>query len=93
MFDTLEPTKQPVDRRLPLLMYGTYCVAGLAGVIISVSRYRLSQPIRLVLYGLMFCLSLVWLVGTLKTRTSLTSQSRYRFMVLVLLLLAVSLFR
>jgi hypothetical protein len=50
MFETVEP----VARRWPLLMYGTYCFAGLAFVVISVSRHGFSQPVRLVLSGVMF---------------------------------------
>jgi hypothetical protein len=89
MFETLEPADQPVARRWPLLMYGTYCFAGLAFVVISVSRHGFSQPVRLVLSGAMFALSLTWFVAALKSGTPLTTRNvKYRFMILVLLLMA-----
>ena len=92
MFETLEPVAQPIARRWPLFMYGTYCFAGLAFVFLSVSRHGLSQPMRLILSGAMFCLSLMWLVDTLKSGTELSSRdARYRGIILIGLLLALNL--
>ena len=66
MFEALQPVDRPVARKWPLLMYGTYGFVGLAFVIIGLSKHGLSQPAHLVLSCLMFCLSLIWLVATLK---------------------------
>jgi hypothetical protein len=92
MFETLEPAEQPLARRWPLFMYGIYCFAGLAFVVLSVRRHGLSQPMRLTLSGAMFCLSLMWLVDTVRSGTALTNRdARYRGIILIALLLALNL--
>jgi hypothetical protein len=98
VFETLErPDEEPVRRRWLLLMYGTYCLGGLLFVILGVRRHGLSQPAHLALSCLMFFLSLMWLVTTLRAETPLNSRKAgFRNIILVLLLMALnslSLFR
>jgi hypothetical protein len=88
MFETYE---RPVARVWPIFMYGTYCLAGLGFVALSVSRHGLAQPARLVLSGLIFCLALIWLVATLRTSTPPTSGNvGQRGIILLGLLMALS---
>lgn len=92
MFETLQPVDRPVARGWALFMYGSYSLLGLAFVVISLSRHGLSHPTRLILSGVMFSLSLIWLVATLKARTPLTIRSiGYRPIVLLILLEALNL--
>lgn len=87
MFETLEPPEQPVARRWPLSMYGIYCLAGLVFVVLGVRRHGLSHPADLALCFVMFSLSLMWFVSTLKSATPVSSRkARFRNVVLVLLL-------
>lgn len=75
MFETLEPSEQPVKYRwLLLVFYGTYCLAGLLSGTLSVRRHGLSQPAHLALSCALFFLSLMWLVATLRSGTSLSSR-------------------
>jgi hypothetical protein len=72
-------------------MYGTYCLAGLVFVILGVRRHGLSQPVHLALSCVMFSLSLMWLVATLKSGTPLTSRKAgFRNAILLLLLTALN---
>lgn len=89
MFETLEPAEQPVARRWPLLMYGTYCFAGIVFVILGVRRHGLSEPAHLALSSVMFFLSLMWFITTLKSGTPVTNRKYgFRTMILLLLLMA-----
>lgn len=91
MFETLEPPEQSVGRRWALLMYGTYCLVALVFVILGVRRHGLSQPAHLALSCVMFFLSLMWLVTTLRAETPLNGRkARFRNMILVLLLMALN---
>ena len=71
MFETLEPPEQLVARRWPLLMYGTYSLAGLVFLIVGIRRHGFSHPFALAIAAVMFILSVVWLVTALiKTELS-----------------------
>ena len=86
MFETLEPPEQLVARRWPLLMYGTYCLAGLVFVVLGVRRHGFSQPYSLAIGAVMFVLSLVWFVTTLRSKSPLSSR-RFGIHNIVLLVL------
>jgi hypothetical protein len=88
MFETLEPPEQIVALRWPLLMYGTYGLGGLVFVILGVRRHGFSQPISLAISCVMFCLSLTWLVTTLRSGSPPSHRFRFRNIILVLLLMA-----
>ena len=89
MFDTLEPPEQIVARRWPLLMYGTYALAGLLFAIVGVRKHGLSQPFSLAIACVVFFLSLTWLVLTLKSESPLTNRKfSVRNIILILLLMA-----
>ena len=90
MFETLEPPEQFVARRWLLLMYGTYCLGGLGFVFLDVRRHGFTPPVHLSFSCVMFSLSLMWLVTTLKSGTPVTSRkAEFRNMALLLLLAAV----
>jgi hypothetical protein len=75
MFETLEPCERPVQYRWLLLMfYGTYCFLGLVSSAVSVRRHGLSQPVQLALSCVLFFLSLLWLVDTLRSGASLSDR-------------------
>jgi hypothetical protein len=90
MFETLEPPEQLVARRWPLLMYGTYSLAGLVFFALGVRRHGFSQPFSLVIAAAMLVLSLVWFVTILKSRSPLTSRrfGIHNIILLVVLLMA-----
>jgi hypothetical protein len=92
MFETLEPSEQPVKYRwLLLTFYGTYCVVGLVSGTLSVRSHGLSQPAHLALSCTLLFLSLMWLVATLRLGTSLSSRkARFRIMILLLVFLALN---
>jgi hypothetical protein len=92
MFEIFPPVDRPVARGWPLFMYSTVGLVGLANVVVNVSRHGFSHPTRLILSGVMFFLSLIWLVATLKARTPITIRSiGYRPIVLLVLLEALNL--
>jgi hypothetical protein len=86
MFETLEPPEHLVARRWPLLMYGTYSVAGLVFVVLGVRRHGFSQPFSLVIGAVTLVLSLVWFVTTLRSKSPLSSR-RFGIHNIVLLVL------
>jgi hypothetical protein len=86
MFETLEPPEQLVARRWPLLMYGTYSLAGLLFVVLGVRRHGFSQPFSLAIGAVMLVLSLVWFVTTLRSKSPLSSR-RFGIHNIVLLVL------
>jgi hypothetical protein len=89
MFETLEPPEQLVARPWPLLMYGTYSLAGLAFFLLGVRRHGLSQPFGLAIAAIMVVLSLAWLVMTLRSKSPLSSRSfGVRSIILLVLLMA-----
>jgi hypothetical protein len=89
MFETLEPPDQIVARRWPLLTYGTYGLAGLALAVLSVRRHGFLQPVSVAIACVMFFLSLVWFVTTLRSASPLTNRKYgVRSIVLLLLLMA-----
>jgi hypothetical protein len=89
MFETLEPPEQLVARRWPLLLYGTYSLAGLGFFLLGVRRHGLSQSFNLTIAAIMLVLSLVWLVMTLRSKSPLSSRSfSVRTIILWVLLMA-----
>jgi hypothetical protein len=86
MFETLERSEQEVARRWPLLMYGTYSIAGLVFFVLGVRRHGFSQPFSLTIAAGMVVLSLFWFVTTLRTHSPLTSR-RFGIHNIILLLL------
>jgi len=98
MFETLEDafekSKPPLDRGYPILMYSAYVVFSSIALILE-GGYVLSQKhaqllFSLVLWAVMFSLSLTWLVTSLRSSVPTTRRDcGVRFIVLqVLLLLA-----
>jgi hypothetical protein len=90
MFETLEDmfeeSKQPLDRRWPILMYSIFAVYGLVYLILAVRRH---QPLGLVVGAVMFLLSLIWLTTTIRSPVPVTRRdSRVRRTILLLLPLA-----
>jgi hypothetical protein len=92
MFETLEPSERPAEPRwLFSVFYGTYCLVGLVSGTLSVKRHGFSQPTQLALSCVMFFLSLIWLVATLRSGTPLTSRrAGFRNIVLLLVFLALN---
>jgi hypothetical protein len=89
MFERLEPPEQPVARRWPLLMYGTYSLIGILFLLLGVLRHGLSQPFSLAIAAIMVVLSLVWLVMTLRSKSPLSGRTfSVRMIALLLLLMA-----
>lgn len=89
MFESLEPRPQMIDRRWPLIMYGTYCVIGLVFAVLGVRRHGFSQPYSLVIACAMFLFAVVCLLTTLRQATRLTSRKlALRNFILLLLLMA-----
>lgn len=74
MFETLEPPEQTVARRWPLVMYGTYSLAGLVFLGLGVRRHGFSQPFSLAIAAVMLVLSLLWFLTTLRSRSPLSSR-------------------
>ena len=89
MFETLEPPKEIVARRWPLLMYGIYGLAGLVFVTLDLRRHGFSQPFNLAIGSVMFFLSLTWLVTTLRSESPITNRKvGFRNIIFLLLLMA-----
>jgi hypothetical protein len=93
MFETLEDmfekSKHPLDRRLPVVMYGIYAILGLIALILGVRRHGFSQLFRLVVWAAIFLLSLTWLVASLRSAVPMTHRGfGVRNTILVLLLMA-----
>jgi hypothetical protein len=88
MFETLEPPDQLVARRWPLLMYGTYSLAGLVFVVLGLRRHGFSQPFSFAIGAVMLVLSLVWFVTTLRSKSPLSSRrfGNHNIVLLVLLM-------
>ena len=88
MLETLEPPEQLVARRWPLLMSGTYSLAGLVFVVLGVRRHGFSQPFSLAIGAVMLVLSLVWFLTTLRSKSPLSSRrfGIHNIVLLVLLL-------
>jgi hypothetical protein len=87
MFEILELPEQPVGRLRPLLIHGTYCLAGLAFVILGLRRHGLSQPAQPALSCGMFSLSLMWFAGTVTSGPPLTGRKvRFRNMMSLVIL-------
>ena len=75
MFETLEAPEELVARPWPLLLYGTYTLAGICFVILGVWRHGLSRPFNLKIAAIVLVLPLLWLVMTLRERSPVSSRS------------------
>ena len=75
MFETLEDmsekSKPPLDRAWPVLMYSESALAGLVFLILGVRRH---QPLGIVVGAVMFLLSLVWLITTIRSPLPVTRR-------------------
>jgi hypothetical protein len=90
MFETLEDSfeksKPPLDRGWPILMYGESAVAGLVFLVQAGRKY---QPVGLVVGAVMFLLSLIWLITTIRSPVPETRRDfRVRSAILLWLPLA-----
>lgn len=75
MFETLEEmcekSQRPLDRRWPLLIYGMDIVIGLFYMIVGVPRH---QPVGVVVGAVVFLLSLIWLITTIRSPVRLSRR-------------------
>lgn len=75
MFETLEDTfeksKPPLDRGDPILMYSLYVVVGLFYLIDGVRRHH---PFRALVGVVVFMLSLIWLITTVRSPVPVTRR-------------------
>jgi hypothetical protein len=61
--DVLEKSKPPLARGYPIVMYGMYVVVGLFYLIEGVRRHH---PFGAVVGAVVFLLSLIWLITTIR---------------------------
>ncbi len=68
MFETLEDMREksqgPLDRRWPLLMYSMDVIVGLVYIIDGMRRH---QPFGVLVGAVVFLLSLIWLITTIRS--------------------------
>jgi hypothetical protein len=69
--DALEKSKRPLDRRWPPLMYSAYVVAGLFYLIEGVRRHA---PFGAIVGVVVFLLSLIWLITTIRSPVPVTRR-------------------
>jgi hypothetical protein len=91
MFETLEDSydksKPPLDRGVPIFTYSVNLVLSSVALIIGMT-HGFSHLFSLVVWSLMFLLSLTWLVTSLRSSTPITrSDFRPRYSILLTLLL------
>lgn len=72
--DMLEKSKKPLDRRLPILMYGTTAIGSVIFLILGVSGRGYSTLFNLAVWAAMFLLSVTWLVTTLRSSAPITRR-------------------
>ena len=93
MFETLEDKSdksgKPLDRSLPILMYGITAIGSFIFVILGVREHGLSHPFNLALWAAMFLLSVAWLVTSLRSPVPVTHREfALRGTILIWLLIA-----
>jgi lysylphosphatidylglycerol synthetase-like protein (DUF2156 family) len=93
MFETLEDSfeksKKPLDRSLPILMYGTTAIGSSILLILGVLGHGFSHLFNLIVWAAMFLLSLTWLVTSLRLSVPITRRGfTVRCMILFWLLWA-----
>ena len=75
MFETLEDMREksqrPLDRGWPLLTYSLYVVSGLFYIVEGVRRHH---PFGVVVGAVVFLLSLIWLITTIKSPVPLSRR-------------------
>jgi hypothetical protein len=72
--DKFEKSKKPLDRSLPILMYGTTAIGSFILLILGVLGHGFSHLFNLVVWAAMFLLSLTWLVTGLRSSVSITRR-------------------
>jgi hypothetical protein len=96
MFETLEDafekSKPPLDRGWPILMYSANVVLSSFALIVEGGHGFSRGPVRLlfslIVWAVMFLLSLTWLVASLKSSVPITRRDyRVRFTILQVLFL------
>jgi hypothetical protein len=92
MFETLDQLvpEQVVTRRWQLLIYGTFGLAGLVFVALSILEHGFWQPVSLVNACAMFFLSLTCFSTTLRSAAPLTKRKHLVQNALLLLLMTVN---
>lgn len=90
MFETLEDIREksqrPMDREWPLLMYSMDVVVGLFYIILGMQRH---QPIGLLVGAVVFLLSLIWLITTIRSPVRVSRRDvRVRGQIVIWLLAA-----
>jgi hypothetical protein len=90
MFETLEDvferSKRPLDRRSPLLLYSMYVAVGLFYLIQGVRRHH---PFAAVVGAVVFLLSLIWFITTIRSPVPLTRRDFWvRGQILIWILMA-----
>jgi hypothetical protein len=93
MFETLEDkfekSKKPLDRGLPILMYGATATVSSIVLILRARGHGFSHLFSLVDWAAMFLLSSTWLVTSLRSSVPITRRDcGVRVIVLSLLLMA-----
>jgi len=75
MFETLEDMREksqrPLDRGWPLLTYSIYVVGGLFYIVEGMRRHH---PLGVVVGAVVFLLSLIWLMTTIKSPVPLSRR-------------------
>ena len=90
MFETLEDMREksqrPMDREWPLLMYSMDAVLGLFCIISGMQRH---QPIGILVGAVVFLLSLIWLITTIRSPAPVTRRDlRARGLIVIWILFA-----
>jgi hypothetical protein len=90
--DRLEKSMPPLDRGWPILMYSVSVVLGSIALILGVGGHGFSRLFSLVVWAVMFLLSLTWLVTSLTSSVPITRRDfwvRYQILSVLLLLAGV----
>jgi len=93
MFETLEDSfeksKPPLDRGYPILTYSFYAIVSSMALIVGVRGHGFSRPFSLVVWAVMFLLSSIWLVASLRSSVPMSRRDfRVRSQILIFLLFA-----
>ncbi len=93
MFETLEDkfekSKPPLARTVPILLYSGYLILSFIVLTVAVRRSGFHHLFSLVVWAVIFCLSLIWLVTSLRSSVPVTRRDfAIRSAILLLLLVA-----
>ncbi len=87
--DKVEKSKKPLDRSLPILMYGTTVIGSSIFLILGVLGHGFSHLFNLAVWAAMFLLSLTWLVTSVRSSAPITRRDfAVRGIILTWLLIA-----